>query len=125
VITLTEFLLARIAEDRAGALLARDGDDWHISGECNVCDQTYVARAEYGNPSRVLAECEAKRQIVKRHTPVRTARAIAEKTDYASCPICDPYPPMEAPDPGSCDTVRLLALPYANHKDYRSEWKPS
>lgn len=74
--TLTDFLLARVAEDESEPA-------W---------DET-SAISRYG---RVLAECDAKRKILAG---------------------VDGRPP-------SLSVVRLLALPYADHPDYRQEWKP-
>lgn len=104
-LTLAEVLLARIAEDKAEAKYA----------ENYIPDDGPFVRWD---SDRVLAECEAKRQIVELHTPARTARAVAEGEDYESCPVCDPFPPIEDPSPGPCETLRLLALPY------REEFKP-
>ena len=88
--TLTEFLLARIAEDEAGA------QQWFESVRAHggIIDDTY---GHFG-PSRVLAECEAKRAIVELH----------HEHGWV-------YP---------CETLRLLALPYAYRKECREEWKP-
>jgi hypothetical protein len=83
--TLTDFLLARIAEDEACA----DGLEWD---DGNPVHQT----------ARVLAECEAKRQIVE---------ACAEVLAYDAEALPQ-------------DVLRFLALPYADHPDYREEWKP-
>jgi hypothetical protein len=55
--------------------------------------------------ARVLAECEAKRQIVKRarHDYAKyDGERIVELADYV---------------------LRALAAPYADHADYREEWK--
>lgn len=76
---LTEFLLARIAEDEDGPFF----NAWHVG--------------------RVLAECEAKRRIVDRtQGPVAHAGQDIERRAVLS----------------------LLAAPYADHPDYRREWKP-
>jgi hypothetical protein len=83
--TLTDFLLARIAEDEACA----DGLEWD---DGNPVHQT----------ARVLAECEAKRRIVE------------------ACADVLAYDAEALPQ----DVLRLLALPYADHPDYRQEWKP-
>jgi hypothetical protein len=97
--TLTEFLLARIAEDEAAVegFWSGDGDPGFMWG-----------------PGRIRAECEAKRRIVEEHRPTR---------DGLCCGCCwlqdlgswEPYP---------CPTLRALALPYAERPDYRQEWKP-
>lgn len=81
--TLTDFLLARIAED-----------------EADVADP---AAALHYAPDRVLAECEAKRRIVERHSG-------CDEVSYG--------------DTSTCPDARDLALPYADHPDYRPEWKP-
>jgi hypothetical protein len=88
--TLTEFLLARIAEDERAA-----NADWSNLGY---------------DPARVLAECEAKRRILDLHR---------------SGEVCDPCSGWLGTDPAAdCPTLRLLALPYADHPDYRAaEWK--
>jgi hypothetical protein len=90
--TLTDFLLARIAEDEAAV-------------------EAKWLRAPKGAPivpdaahTRVLAECEAKRRIVE-------------------------YCPSASEEGDTWDTafwrvLQILALPYADHPDYREEWKP-
>ena len=50
-------------------------------------------------PTRWLAECAAKRRIVEWHQPDD---------------VCD----------DACHTLRLLALPYADHPDYDESWRP-
>jgi hypothetical protein len=104
--TLTEFLLARIAEDEAAADQKHDSfiDDLRLLetfGECKC-----------GYPARVLAECEAKRQIMEL---ARDAEEASERLGSA-----DEYSRAAAYK----DAVVLLALPYADHPDYRDEWKP-
>ncbi len=141
--TLTEFLLARIAEDEA---LARDatrgpwelvdrGHSIKIVGDeppynslakwdqndlprglhwlSDAPDLVHIVRHD---PARVLAECDAKRRIVEH---------LAETA--AKCP------PDDWPDEGGMELapladqsrylLRLLALPYADHPDYQPEWR--
>jgi hypothetical protein len=98
---LTEFLLARIAEDEA-----LGSDTWRRPhwGYCNTQgDQSSLGdECDCGLPARVLAECEAKRRIVERYTHL-----------------------YEHGDSGDMRwTLPLLALPYADHPDYNPEWKP-
>lgn len=106
---LAEFLLARIAEDekpcvcldgRHGAC----GGGW-CSEDCRVCS----GGDAYTRDERVLAECEAKRRII---------RAVKR----------NPNAPWDAYAIGRDDVgrevLRLLALPYADHPDYRPEWRP-
>lgn len=112
--TLTEFLLARIAEDEADAQSASPSP-WRVTydeGDFGLTtydypsdrvvvrtpepyDQDHVARWQ---PSRVLAECEAKRRIVEEVLPIH-------------------------PDYDPLYVQRLLALPYADHPDYDQSWR--
>ncbi|MGZ4574770.1 MAG: DUF6221 family protein [Mycobacteriaceae bacterium] len=99
--TITEFLLARIAEQKA-----------------MVRDPRYIwslDHPEIGAPEKVLAECEAKRQIVEGH---------AENDD--PCAIKDgDWPDAWGDEPWPCRTIRNLASIYAGHPDYREEWRPT
>ena len=140
-LTLTDFLLARIAEDEdvARAAITQDTQErtyydgrtetlidtgiWHAGSssydECRVEGTFMVIYDEGGHspeqathiarhdPARVLAECEAKRQIVELHAEVEKAGA--------SCAVCwEDYP---------CPTLRILTSVYADHPDFREEWR--
>jgi hypothetical protein len=98
---LSKFLLARIAED-----------------ESRVSEHGgRVAHADaLIQPGRLLYECTAKRMIVAVHsigpatpstggTASSVARCAHDRTRYP------------------CLTLRALALPYADHPDYRLEWR--
>lgn len=124
--TLTDFLLARIAEDVADAETAC-GSEWlpnvplrgHVSSatgtEVAACSDFVTAHIARQDPGRVLAECEAKLRIADQHSSCggriehcqTCARLSEDHNDY--------WP---------CLTVRLVTLPYADHPDYREEWKP-
>ncbi len=157
---LSDFLLARIAEDEA---LARDAavySDYQLrqfvdgtgkwgSGRGGprqtqiVAGPFYVYMSNFAkakrldqvashvaqhDPARVLAECEAKRRLVTEVHFDRLAESHADDDEYdvpwipecASCSCfsdCVVY--LE-----NCTTLQLLALPYADHDDYREEWRP-
>jgi hypothetical protein len=127
--TLTEFLLARIAEDETAArgaciLYRAVGEHQNIYGDwvpiepVGSEDRDQVERTasfyrergarnvevvEFYDPARVLAECEAKRRIIG-------DRLFRES---------------QRPDVLSIFGERImstLALPYADHPDYRQEW---
>jgi len=116
--TLTDFLLARIADDEAAARgLGHahwiDDGTWWLEGvehsvigpdEVAFTHPAYVPHIVRHDPTRVLAECEAKRRIVEHHTQSEWGHEH------------DPDSP--------CHTLRLLALPYVDHPDWREEWKP-
>jgi hypothetical protein len=63
--------------------------------------------------TRLEAECEAKRQIVAEHPHLMF---MVTDPKPAACDRCQVR--------GWCRTLRLLALPYVDHPDYRQEWKP-
>lgn len=97
---ITDFLLARIAEDEydarravplASAGLATDSD-----GRLLI------------DPARVLAECEAKRRIVEAHSAWDENEW--QSPAYFSAPMDE--------------VLALLALPYVGHPDFREEWRP-
>lgn len=118
---LTEFLLARIAEDAAVARAAdQHGPIWQDGGPGAIEDARTVVASDGAlrgsgrgvaeverhalphvltwAPARVLAECASKRRIVEL-----------------------------ADDPGwdlPTEVLRLLAQPYADHHEYHEEWKP-
>lgn len=126
--TLTEFLLARIAEDEKAALPFRnrlgEDDAWRCDevggkvrsvmpqhfGNSDVMAEsdTHLTAAHIArhDPARVLAECEAKRRIVNDLRP--EGRRIASVR-----------PLWRMHD----DILAALALPYADHPDWREEWR--
>jgi hypothetical protein len=80
--------------------LAKDAGQW-------------IARHD---PARVLAEVDAKRQMLELHHSIELPTEMLDAC--AECEVTGVYP--EYP----CRTLRLLALPYAEHPDYREEWRP-
>lgn len=117
---LANFVIARIVFDEKVAVAAAASipmtppmeQHWHVSDRDSLLVEVlaswgpvpiarahaYVAQAQHiamHDPPRVLAECRAKRKI--------GARAVAD---------------------GDEDTLKLLALPYADHPQYREDWKP-
>jgi hypothetical protein len=106
--TLTEFLLARIAEDEGTAIYAQtrydlEPEDW---GGWWFGHQQHYSRYD---PARVIAECEAKRRIVERHA----------NSGASGCYICAEAEREQV----ECVEQRILAAVYADHPDYREEWR--
>lgn len=126
--TLVDFLLARIAEDEDAARVAT-GKRWHGQA-CEVrtlprdteratepywfqiCsmfhdnhfrDALHIARWD---PARVLAECAAKRWIVEGLAGIDLLVGL------------NPSLPVLARE-----WLQSLAAPYADHPDYRKEWR--
>ncbi|MQA17777.1 MAG: hypothetical protein GEV09_28070 [Pseudonocardiaceae bacterium] len=69
--------------------------------------------AAHFDPARVLAECEAKRRIVRLHQ-------IAERES----PPSDPYQEglIRGWRDAYNDALAMLALPYADHPEFKEEW---
>jgi hypothetical protein len=84
-----------------------------------------VAHIARHDPARVLAEVEAKRRILDEHT--KDSICVDGRECCKRCVVDieiawdEAFAAME---PIPCPTVRLLALPYAEHPDYRQEWRP-
>jgi hypothetical protein len=118
-VTLTEFLLARIAEDELAARIANVSQTWSTDETacCVMVEHDYgdnvethhngtAAHIARHDPARVLAECEAKRRIV------------ADAAEYL-----DHVGGIESTDGLAMRVLEYLALPYADHPDWRGEWK--
>ena len=102
---LTEFLLARIAEDEHTASEAAGS---HTAARLEGQPPVWVGHVSAWSPWRVLADCAARRQIV-----VGCPNLDRALTDHG----------VPSPFSGE-DVLRLLALPYSAHPDYRPEWRP-
>lgn len=142
--TLTEFLLERIAEDEAVARAASAdlapnwwekseharvyaGDwDWVVQGgeieagpNLRRDPLAHIARHD---PARVLAECDAKVRIVEIHSEF--TEYYPDGSGGVGCYACDHDRDYGFIPSGHCTTLCALALPYADHPDYLPEWKP-
>jgi hypothetical protein len=137
---LTAFLMARITADEvraqqaesAGPWIAtrhaempfiqadvyRDGyPDWEVAVDLRRSDAVHIAD---WNPVRVLAECDAKCRIIDEY--LLHANALLE-------PITGSLLPIETATRVIWVTslewvLRTLAATYADHPDYREEWRP-
>lgn len=124
-LTITEFLEARIAEDEAAAL-ACGSATWRIISEDGTrhplwveglsiaaADSTWdaciaVADAEHAtrhDPARVLAECAAKRAVIK------SAKRLEAKREDGDWQITEDE-----------DILEALAAVYSDHPDYQQDW---
>lgn len=106
---LAEFLLARFADDEDAASYTHHTAPF----ECNIVfhasvDPTFGWECNCGVPPRVLAECVAKRRIIRDLTDAWTVESYwtEDTRRLAEC------------------VLRHLAAPYADHPDYREEWRP-
>ena len=161
MMTIVDFLLARIAEDEAAAREASPSP-WSYPGIESVAGGTlydatrriadifyehvndhdgsivrhllvpeadangrHIARHD---PTRVLAECEAKRRIVDALEDERQRKDIYNRDFDLGLLTTDgdfrSRLSANARWAGLDAAVRALALPYADHPDYRSKWEP-
>lgn len=139
---LVDFLRARLAEDEQAAREC-GGAPWSapIPGQIHVDAKAiadnklalgqlgYVATVLHEqdrrhivrhDPARVLREVEAKRRILERHRPEYHLRI----RDGAYAQDDDPHCPEHLDGrPWPCADVRDMAAVYADHPDYREEWR--
>ena len=131
-VTLTEFLLARIAEDHRravarifpikigemrpppyfeGALVGEHGRVEMDEDLCQrICEAMFPSFIEVKD-ARLLAECEAKMVIVNRTADIEeTNRGYTDDSSWKGWDGCHD------------NALRALALPYADHPDYLPEW---
>lgn len=135
---LVEFLLARIAEDENVARNHPTPGPWKIAEVTGYREPRYqvgpvreddgglvATEAQYferWQPARVLAECEAKRRIVEMHRADGAPVVDLLGMEYEFCWTCSDSGPDAQAWP--CDTIKALAAVYADHPDYRDEWRP-
>lgn len=136
-LTLTAFLLARIEEDEAHATAAATADRWWVDGPAVNSGKHWVyetgekfSRREIAehiarhDPSRILAECTAKRAVLELHSSPLTDLAAGLED------LGEPWESISGDSTGlSRDqfkehrrTLRVLAAVYADHESYRAEW---
>ena len=119
--TLTDFLLARIADDeqeihRLRATVAED-DAWRE-------DDPFP---EAGKVDRPLAECEAKRRIIELHLN-NESRVVAYRSPRWADAMTDDdrmdWRKAEARCAATESAVRLLTQVYSDHPDFDPVWTP-
>jgi hypothetical protein len=143
---LITFLKARLDDDEAHARNAFENDyadtkpEWSEiwSGTVNTGDELIATNdsglsrhIERWDPKRVLAEVDAKRNLVELHVLGGTVNCGGDDTPKDKwmhyCRTCGSGEPNEYPADWPCGTLWLLAKPYADHPDYPAKeesWKP-
>ena len=127
LVELVEFLRRMLDADEQVALEALDlppmVGEWRWA-RVSVSSTRFSPCGRH-HPARVLREVEAKRRILNLHR--EGGRLTGEgygEHGFAWCETCGSGEPHEYPTKWPCSTLKLLALPYADHPDYRDEWKP-
>lgn len=149
-VNITEFLLARIAEDEAVAKAAWGEspwvarERWHttpfgrnfntfvvMDGQREVTIVSMGGSARHiahWHPARALAECAAKRAIVGLHGAAHDyADHYRKPTPLVVCVECGPHEDVDWRTGGQgnfpCSTIRALAAVYADHPDCDTVWR--
>jgi hypothetical protein len=105
--TLTDFLLARYAEDEAVAR-AFTGPRWIMADDMPDAWAGLVDHVMRHRPARVLAECEA----------LRTCISILTAWE----PDPTPDERVETPEHDAWRILRALASVYADHPNFDARW---
>lgn len=134
---LSEFLLARIAEDEEAARQIKVFSDQAVVAHLSDAGTgASLGDLVVFDPARVLAECNAKRRLVAEHPEItvwhESENPNGDRIDEPEwlCGRCvntgarQPWTDVDLLE-YPCPTLRLLALPYREHPDYRSEWAAS
>lgn len=127
---LIEFLRARFDEDERTARMAAKSGLLAWRRDENDPHQVLLAPTESApNAHAVVAwtVTRAKPEHIARHDPARVLADVDAKRRILDLEVPDHYD-----TPGEWrgwhdaynDVLRLLALPYADHPDYREEWTP-
>ena len=146
---LVEFLRARLTEDETAAHAAILGFSPHpdqeipgaawlpiyhkvvqqIQGDDEICvadcGNLMLERAAHiarHDPARVLREVDRDRRLLDLHHVVGFDDEDGHDLGRG-CAECG-YSAEYSDRGGWCETVRILAVPYADDPDYRQEWKP-
>lgn len=112
-LTIADFLLARIADQKSLAL-----DMQHQAGMGRPLLELRgggTLLKELVDPARVLAECEAKRRIVELHADGGRVAWVGDRFVNWCTADKTQWP---------CKSLRALAAVDADHPDYRPEWRP-
>jgi len=117
--TLVEFLTARIAEDEAVAHRASEDPyvrSWPGALMAPALNGDPGTRTVSTPPTRVLAECEAKRVLLTK---------VLEQIESDESTIASEYGTPGTDWTTTADMLlHTLAIPYADHPDYLAEWAP-
>jgi Family of unknown function (DUF6221) len=108
---IVEFLNARL-DEREQAAMAATASGLDVREVWGIHDEAMRRHAALHGPAWVLADVAAKRQIIEALESSAESQAL-DADDR--CYECGTKPLM---------MLRQLALPNADHPDYRKEWRP-
>jgi hypothetical protein len=131
---LVAFMRDRLDDDEQAA--RRVNSSWRQIGETGVIasDGDRAEECANGNwtgiaehivrhdPVRVLADIEVKRELIKLHKSAKLSYLPSRERGCVTCSTAQAWDAQAGE--ANCQTLRLLALPYADHPDYRDAWRP-
>jgi Family of unknown function (DUF6221) len=126
---LIAFVTARLDEEHffAYKFVYTDGGEWTSDELARLwwygdppksrsATDPIIQHAAHCNPARALREVEAKRRILAE---------VKDQIDGMDAKIEEEWGDGPWPTGASDLLVKLLALPYSGHPDYRQEWAPT
>jgi hypothetical protein len=140
LITLSEFLMARIAEDESAANAVKDvgSTAWSVrmvpeprgfdaQHVAVITDRARTMLAHHFDPARILAGCDATRMIMAIHCAYVPSGDPTYSPDWQTTDWCvgcsyNSFEDIITEHIDDCPVLRALALPFANHPEFREEW---
>jgi hypothetical protein len=126
---LITWLRAQLDEDELGAQAAaafKAGASWtahryqEIPGVAVAHSGSQAEHIARHDPARVLAEVDAKRRIIERHTPHEMGNCRNCEAPHWGVKVCNHCYGQAWPCPDVLDVV----VPHADRPGYRPEWRP-
>lgn len=135
---LVQFLRDRLDEDEQAARGTETPPDWHQGPvddpEWESDEVVHMWPPEHHTPYEqdkywrgLTADTVGLAAHIARHDPARVLREIEAKREIvrqADLYLCDSGPGCGYRTKHGHSVLRLLALPYADHPDYKETWKP-
>lgn len=128
--TLVEFLEARLFEDEraANASYLADVEFWaglppygpfDLMGSPQIdCTMGTVDHIRRNRPTKVMADCAAKRRLVTRAAATLAYAGPDDENEW----VPQEWVAHEGRQDNATDILRTLAAVYAAHPDYQDEW---
>lgn len=129
--TITEFLTARL-DEREQAYQVPDfveldssrGPGWGNRGACTICGAYQFDGTEPVTEEAYVEHLEDAHQLTWALADIAAKRSIVALHSHPSAACYWSHDSMEMHEPGEdCDTLRLLAQPFAEHADFDRGWR--
>ncbi len=118
---LPAFVLDRIAEDKRVAAVAAEALERAGDADVDLRSAPVADHLAHHGPARVLADCAARRRMAL------ACRDVGPDLSFLGARpphLSDFYLTPTNQHQLAALTLALMALPYADHRLYREEWRP-